>query len=204
MRAEANSGGDFELPPEGMHLARCIKVIDLGTQEQKFKDNVNKQHQVFVMFELPKVLIDVDGEQKPQAISKKYNLSFNSKATFRKDLESWYGRKFKDKDIQESGGFDPSKILGKPATLTVAHSDDGNYANIASVTGVMEGVEVPEQVNPSVLFDLDDFDRDIWDSFSEKMQAWILKSPEAQAAVYGQSMNQDRPAESIADSDLPF
>ena len=195
------SGGNFELAPEGMHLARCIKVIDLGTQEQKWKDQVKHNRQVLVMFELPKVMIEIEGEKKPQAISKKYTLSFNSKANFRKDLESWYGRKFNDKQIAESDGFDPSKILGKPATLTIAHSDDGKYANISSITGVMDGVEIPDQINPSVLFDLDDFDYDVWDTLSEKMKDWIGKSPECEKALAG-----SKPAASAAPAsdDIPF
>lgn len=202
MKAQVN-GSDFELPPEGMHLARCIKIIDLGTQEQKFKDEVKHQHQILVMFELPKVMIEIDGEKKPQAISKKYNLTFSQKATFRKDLESWYGKKFNDKQIAESEGFDPSKILGKPATLTISHSEDGRYANISAITGVMDGIEVPDQVNPSVLFDLENFDQEVWDSFSEKMQDWILKSPEAQAVVNGSS-NTASTTTADFDDDFPF
>ncbi len=205
MRAEVSKGGDFELPPAGMHLARCIKVIDLGTQAQKYKGQEKDVHQILVMFELPKVMIEIDGEEKPQAISSKYTLSFNKKARLRKDLESWYGVQFNDKDIQDSGGFDPAKILGKPATLTIVHSEDGNYANIASITGVMDGVDVPDQVNKSVLFDLSNFDSSIWDSFSDGMKNWILRSPEAQLVVNGKSDPDQQSAVTDPElNDLPF
>ena len=32
LTVKATGGGDFELTPEGAYIARCIKVIDLGTQ----------------------------------------------------------------------------------------------------------------------------------------------------------------------------
>ena len=197
------SGGNFELAPEGMHLARCIKVIDLGTQEQKWKDQVKHNRQVLVMFELPKVMIDVDGEQRPQSISKKYTLSFNAKANFRKDMETWFGR-FSDKQIAESKGFDPSKLVGRPAAINIAHSDDKKYANIKSITGVMEGLTVPDQINPSVLFDLDDFDYDVWDTLSEKMKDWIGKSPECEKALAGSKPTASTAPVADDFDDIPF
>ena len=39
--------------PIGMHKARCIKVIDLGTQKQDFKGDVSWKRQALVIWELP-------------------------------------------------------------------------------------------------------------------------------------------------------
>ena len=183
MKATTGGGGSFELPKEGLTIGRCYRVIDLGTQENKFKSEVSYKRQILVMFELPHQLMDYDGEQMPMSISKKYNLSFNSKSNLRKDMEAWYGKKFNDKDIEQSGGFDPSKVVGKSAQILIEHSIDGNYANIAGLMPLAEGQTCPEQVNPSFVFDLDEFDRDKWDTLSEKMKQWIAKSPEAQKAL---------------------
>jgi len=32
-----NKGGDFESTPPGMHLARCYRIVDLGTQKSSSK-----------------------------------------------------------------------------------------------------------------------------------------------------------------------
>ena len=31
-----SSGGDFKPVPAGLHLARCYRIIDLGTQRSEF------------------------------------------------------------------------------------------------------------------------------------------------------------------------
>ena len=32
MKWSDTGGGDFEQPPIGTHMARCVRVIDIGTQ----------------------------------------------------------------------------------------------------------------------------------------------------------------------------
>ena len=139
------------------------------------------------------------------SISKKYRLSFNKKAALRLDMEAWYGKTFSDKDIENSGGFDPAKILGRPGLMTIKYSEDGQYANIASMMNIPEGTVVPEQINKSLIFDLDEFDRTIWDELSQKMQTWISQSPEAQE-VLGEGKKPEQQQAPIDDGfeDIPF
>jgi len=206
MKAQATQEAERELPPEGLTIGRCIKLIDLGTQESKYRDSVKHNRQILVMFELPDHRMELDGKDVPMAISKKYTLSFNSKSNLRKDMEQWYGTKFDDKQIEASGGFDPSKILGRPAQLMIVHNDSGGktYANISGLMPLMAGVEAPNQENPSVLFDLDEIDWDVYDSFSEGMKSWIAKSPEFQELEATRSGSaQPEPVKEDYD-DLPF
>ena len=210
MKAPTSGGGDFELPPAGLTVGTCFKVIDLGTQEGSYKGKPKLNHQILVAFELPKhrMQFEKDGVEKdlPMSISKRYNLTFSAKARLRQDMEQWYGKKFDDKQIEASGGFDPSKILGRPAQIMIVHSEDGKYANIEGLMPLAEGMAAPDQENPSVLFDLDDIDWDIWDSFTDGMQSWIGKSPEMNAALNARgNVTEPAPAGEKEDyDDIPF
>ena len=212
MKAPTGGGEDRELPPAGLTIGTCIKVIDLGTQERKYQEQVKHNREILVMFELPKhrIKLEVDGVEKdlPMAISKKYTLSFNKKATLRKDMEQWYGKKFDDKQIEAAGGFDPSKILGRPAQIMITHNETpkATYANIEGLMPLADGMPAPEQENESVLFDLDEFDINTWESFGEGMQKWIGKSPEM-AAILDRMNGSSAPAAPAADipeDDIPF
>ena len=203
MKAEVSGGGDFQNPKPGVTIGRCYGVIDLGTQMTSY----GAKHKILIQFELPTQLMERDDEKVPMMVSKQYTLSFNSKANLRKDMEAWYGKKFNDKDIEQSGGFDPSKVVGKPAQLLLEENDTGDkvYINIATLMPLAEGQSCPEQVNPSFVFDLDEFSLDKWDTLSEKMKQWIAKSPEAQQALGNGQPEQAN--EAVVDdgfNDLPF
>jgi len=45
----AKSGGEQSYPkvPIGVHKARCIKVIDLGTQRQEYSGEISWKRQIF-------------------------------------------------------------------------------------------------------------------------------------------------------------
>ena len=44
--AKKSGGGDFTPVPPGMHLARCYRVIDLGTQSGTYLGVVTKKQKV--------------------------------------------------------------------------------------------------------------------------------------------------------------
>lgn len=155
-----------ELIPAGTHVARCIGVIDLGTQySEKFG---NSSRKVLVKWELPDELMD-DG--KPVGTSKKYTLSLNEKANLKKDLESWLGRSITEQEQKE--GYPLGNLLGKPCLLSIIHTQSGDktYANIASVMGVPKGTPVPAQFNPMTTYDVEDGKNAVF----EKLPDWIKK-----------------------------
>lgn len=94
--------GNYEQPPVGTHLARCIKVIDIGTQKGEFQGKVTMKRQVIIGWELPNETM-TEGEHagKPFGVSKFYTASLNEKANLRADLANWRGRDFTP---QELGG----------------------------------------------------------------------------------------------------
>jgi hypothetical protein len=75
----SGGGGGFTPVPPGMHLARCYRVIDLGTQSGTFQGVVTKKPKVMFQFEVHSEddagnsLVTDKGE--PMSISKNFSLS---------------------------------------------------------------------------------------------------------------------------------
>lgn len=197
-----NSGGDFELAPTGMHIARCYAVIDLGTHiDPTFG---KKKHYVRVVHELPNTkMTNEKYAGKPFSISNRYNLSHNEKALLRIHLEGWYGKKFNDRDLDAAGGFDLSKLLGRPSFINVVHSEDGKYANVQSINPVPAGMECPLQINPTVMFTFENFDQHVFESLSPKTQEFIKESDEWLSLGAGPEAK-SAPAADFQDDDIPF
>lgn len=175
MFASDTGGGTFEQPPVGTHIARCIKLIDIGTQKGEYQGQPTMKRQIIMTWELPSELISTgDAKGKPFVISKFYTLSLGEKATLRKDLSAWRGRDFTDDELIK---FDVRSVLGKPCMLSVIHSDKAK-AKVAAVMAAMKGVSVPAQCNPSFVFSLDEFNQAHYDSLSDGIKKMVMASPE--------------------------
>ncbi len=185
-------GGNFEPTPAGTFIARCYRFLDLGSHEQTFQgESKGLKRLVMIGFELPtELMTSGDYAGKPFTIHKRYTWSTHEKATMRKDLESWRGRKFNDNDFGP-GGFDVRNLLGVPCTLSIAHSekDGSTYANITGIGPAMKGIQIPELINTKVFLDLEPetFDREVYESLSDKLKAFIAESPEYRAILGGKS-----------------
>lgn len=178
--SESSGGGDFEQAPTGAQVARCIKLIDIGTQTGEWQGKPTHKRQVIVTWELPKCLM-TEGEYagKPFTISKFYTASLGEKASLRHDLVAWRGREFTP---QELAGFDAKNILGKACMLGITRNDKGK-SRATTVMQVPQGLEVPEQINPSFYFSLDDFSHEAFDQLSKGIKAMVEASPEYEMIV---------------------
>jgi hypothetical protein len=182
-------------------------VIDLGTHiDERFKNDKgepSRKHKIQIQWELPGSMMEYKGEQKPMMATKRYSLSVHEKASLRKDLESWYGKTFDDREL-EAKGFDVEKLLGRPALLNISHSEDGKYANIKSVNPPMKGVEQAPQLNASRLFDLDAPSAAVWATLSDKTREFISKCEEVKSGKAILPGNESAEAFRSTDEDIPF
>lgn len=201
MKWTDTGGGDFEQAPVGSHVARCVKIIDIGTQKGEYQGQANIRRQCIVGWELPLELMkEGDHAGKPFTVSRFYTASLGEKANLRKDLENWRGRAFTEQELM---GFASKNILGKPCMLSVTHNEKGK----ARVTGVMalpKGMDVPEQVNPSVYFSLDEFDQAVFDALSDGYKKLIQASPEYQHIAAGGARKQPAGKFDDMEDDIPF
>ena len=201
--ARANAGGNYEPIPEGTYTAICYSIIDLGMQvNEKFG---NSSHKVMFTWELPDETINIDGEDKPRAISKEYTLSLGEKANLRKELEAWRGKAFTK---EEMDGFDVKNVLGKPCQIQIIHktSATGNVrANISAIMGLPKGMKLGEPTNPTLYFDMTDPKAlELFDTLPEWIRTKVAAS-ETWRALKAQDKIVNMPGTIIEeDDDLPF
>jgi hypothetical protein len=198
----SSAGGDFKPIPEGSYIATCVRVIDMGTQITTFQGADKLQRKVLIVWEVPDEMVEYEGEQRPALLMQRYTASLSDKATMRKHLEAWRGRRFTDDELK---GFDLKNVLGKSCQVQVIHSENGAYANIAAIMALPKGTKAPDIYHPLVNFSLDEgeFSEGIYDGLSDKLKAQIATSPEYKART-GQVVDRpgERPTEEFARADL--
>lgn len=197
-----DSGKEFEQPPVGTHAARCVKVIDIGTQQGEYQGKKTFKRQVIIGWELPnEFMTEGDHAGKPFTVSRFYTASLSEKANLRADLANWRGRDFTKEEL---AGFDAKNILGTPCMLSLTLNDK-NKVRVTGVMALPKGMPVPKAINPLVYFSLepDEYDDGIFQNLSDGYKKMIVESPEYKDL-------DDVPAPATAgsvadmDDDIPF
>jgi hypothetical protein len=200
----------FELPPADSHVAVGYRIIDLGTQQIEWQGTKKRQHKILISWELDALMTEGENAGKPFTMHKRYTYTFDPKGALRPDLEAWRGRPFTEQEIED---FKLNKLLGAPCLMGIVHNkkDGKTYANISSIMKLPKGMTAKPLINPTVDFDLSDFDQTIYDSFSDGLKETIALSPEyAEATNKGKPHQDDvtghtetRPSTSL-DDEIPF
>ena len=202
--SESSGGHDFEQAPTGAQVARCVRLIDIGTQDGEWQGKPTKKREVVITWELPNCLM-TEGEYagQPFIVSSFFTASLSETANLRKMLIAWRGRDFTPEELL---GFDARNILGKTCMLNLISKNGKTKVN--TVMQLPKGMPVPEQINPTVYFSLDEFNQEVFDNISKGIKAKIEKSPEYQAI--GQKGNgfedlaNDLPWVDEQEEDIPF
>jgi hypothetical protein len=209
MIVTAGSESTFKPVPEGTHLARCYRIVDLGTQESTYLGQVKSQRKVMLQFEVHgddehgNALVTRAGE--PMSISKNYTLSIGEKARLRQDLESWRGRAFTP---EERKGFELKNLLGVWGMISVIKTVGENgkeYANINAITPVPAVVKkngLPSFFNEAKIFQIDSPDMELFETFSDYLRAKIENSPEWRSRQNRKPVNSE--SSDYLDEDIPF
>lgn len=177
-----STGGDFELTPTGSYIARCFKMIDIGTQPSWNPDQ-RSQRKVIITWEL---LEDEDGEKvamgdgRPFAVSETYTLSISPKANLRKAIDSWRGLAFSD---EEAEAFDITKLLDSYCRIGIIHkpSKDGTrtYANVGSIGFTKKK---PKAINEASWWSVEQPDMKVFETFPDFIKDKIKQSDEFRVA----------------------
>ena len=208
--ASSSGGTDFQLAPAGNHLARCYRIVDMGSHQNSYGNVLRK---ILISWELHGEdenglgLSTADG--KPLMISGNYTLSLSEKATLRALLEAWRNKPF---SLDELNGFDITALLDKWCMVTIVHEtskhNQKTYANVKAVAPVPQAIKkngLPDGINKivSVSLEPDAFDRSLFDALSDGLKKKIMESPEYKK-IGGGSVA--KPAVDLAslDDDVPF
>lgn len=207
LMAKDPGGSEFEPIEEGMFHAVCYSIIDLGTQYNK---TFNKSaRRVLITWEIPNQRLDIksdDGQtvSMPRAISKEYTLSLHEKASLRKDLESWRGKRFTETELK---GFNVFNVIGANCTIQVLHhkkidstGQEKTYANIVAIMPIMDKNNSLDPENPKRMFSFEESS-----SIPQGLPNWIasklLDSEEMQDVS---ESNEEIPPIGTYDDDIPF
>lgn len=197
-----SEGGQYENPPPGSYIARCISLVDLGTQHhQGYQGREGyTSRDVRIGFELPLKLMkgEFDDRMKgrPFGVSIICAMVLSANSRLKKLLSGWRGRAMTRDEIAT---FNPKSLLGKACRLQLVQN--GDYVNIDSIAPLSElengqKETCPKQVNPSVFFSLEpnEFDSKVFSALGKKTQDKISQSPEF-AALTGKDDSPVSPPE---------
>ena len=196
----ANGGNDTPSYPTvsvGVHKARCVRVIDLGTQQNDYQGQISWKRQVMLIWEVPS---ETDNKGEPLTISKFYTLSLNEKANLANDLVSWRGRPFTE---TEKKAFDISKVAGKPCSINVILNQNGK-PKVSTVMPIGKNDEIAQQLHPNMVFSITDFQEkkmEVFNQLPEGIRNIILKSKELEGTEK-QDLGDENNAQDLGD--IPF
>jgi len=208
---DSGGGGSFTPVPPGMYLARCYRIIDLGTQRSDGQYGPKSLQKVMLQFEVHgeddagKSLTTAKGEA--MSISKNFTLSLAEKATLRIDLQTWRGKNFTREELE---GFELKNVLGAWAMLNVSKSIGNNgkeYTNIVTINSVPKQLreKLPTPSNKTAMFAIENPDMALFETFSNSLKLKIEASPEWQARSSKPSKLANPGVEfEDLDSDIPF
>jgi hypothetical protein len=212
--ATNEGGGDFELVPAGVYLARCFKMVDIGTQpaQQVGGKTFKAARKVILYWEL--LADDEDNQVRmesgdPFSVSKEYTLSMWETANLRQDLDSWRGVPFTEEQAKD---FDITNLLDKFCKIQVVHkkSKDGKktYAN---VDAIMTTRKTAEGVNAISGFSITNPDMELFETFSDYIkdkiraaQEWKVGTQDGDISPEGKVIVNEDGGEPIPMDSVPF
>lgn len=197
--ASESSQKSFPPAPEGTHMARCIMLVDMGTQLNPMFGKWARKARI--AFELPteKAVFDEQRGLEPYVVGNNYSLSLDSKSNLRKLLKAWRGREFTAEELK---GFELKNILGTPCLLTIGHKQkadsDKVYTEILNVSPLMKGMTCPERILPLTMYEIEQGKScPAWEALPDWMKKEIEKCREWTNPPIPNTASQ------IDDSDVP-
>lgn len=209
INATTNGNTPRELIPTGNYIARCYKMIHIGTVEEIILGEKKVLNKVRIGWELPtelRVFNEEKGEQ-PLVIDKEFTLSLYEKSALRGVLKSWRGKDFTE---EEAKCFDITKLLGVQCMINIIHKPSKRdaskiYEEIAGITAVPKGITVPAQINSTFCLDYDNFDESKFNSLPDFIKQKMQTSMEYSALIQPNHIEFKSDNEPTKEeSDLPF
>tara|TARA_R100000458_G_C8183629_1_gene179795 strand:- start:175 stop:744 length:570 start_codon:yes stop_codon:yes gene_type:complete len=167
-----DSSPKYPTIPLGVQKARCISVLDLGTQENNWQGEISWKRKVWFEWEVPE---HTDSNNEPLTTGKFYNVSFYEKSNLSKDLTSWRGKPF---SAQEKKQFNMGDMLGQTCQIQIMEKDSGKQ-QIVSIMPLKD--DINQQYHKSKLFSIEDYqkgNKEVFNQLKEGMRNIILRSKE--------------------------
>jgi hypothetical protein len=190
-------GSDFELPPEGRHVAALVRFVDIGLQPGKFGVSRNAE-----------LAFEIDGETtadgRPMLAFKRiFNLSNRSK-NFREVVRAL-------SNMHDISGVNTADLIGKRCEIVVEHvtTDDGSeFANV-ECRPLKGKAPSSEPLSETVFFSLHpaEFREEDLKEVSDRQREKIKASETYKTLIADRKFgaaSKGRPADDIIDDSIPF
>ena len=210
IKVPKSASKNIPLLEAGTYVGRCFKMIHQGTNDEVILGKTKTLNKVRLYWELPDEMMVFDEEkgEQPRVISKEFTLSLHEKSNLRKTLESWRGKTFTAKELDD---FDLTKLMGAACMITVIHKatkDGKEYVQISSITKLMKNMKCPKQVNETFVFGFDPFEPEKFDQLPDFIKEKVQTSVEYREIVGGEKpveIEETHEVEAIDEADdLPF
>lgn len=146
-----NEQKEREVMPAGNYVATLYSIVQIGTVKDSYMGEEKMMPKVRFTWEIPKLMREFDGEQKPMVIGREYTISWGEKANLRKVVTGMLG------ESPDDEGFDLKSLLGRSCMLQVINGvgkESGRkYAAIGAVAQLPEEVTKPSQFNKDTYLD---------------------------------------------------
>jgi len=196
----------YNLLEAGSYPTRLYTVIHIGRVPLERQGETKMIDKVRLTFEFPtetKVFKEEKGEQ-PYVLSCEFTLSMHEKASLRKFLEGWQGKRMSD---MEAINTDIEEWIGREGLANVVHSEGKNgntYANIQSISPLPKGLVCPPAVNPPfVLNYAEQWSQEKFDGLPDFIKEKIRQSDQY-IAKYSNKNEAAGPSEEIHLEDIAF
>lgn len=178
---------DNGIPRKGTQIATLVGVVVLGKQARQFQGE-DKAPAVLInlTYELPTDLIKTDEGNLPRWIGQnRLAFSRNEKATLAKAVKAL-------DPLDECKG-DLAKLIGRACLLAIEHHkkpDMTDFAKVANISPMMEGIPVPALISEPMVFDFYDPNIEVFNKLPKWTQEIItnaldFKGSKLEAALSG-------------------
>lgn len=169
MIARDNGGISIPALEDGVYMAVCCGLIDIGMQKsEQFKTESRK---MMIQWQVIGQDFEYNGQMTPRKLQKQYGYSLGNKSNLKKDLEAWRGKAFTEEELK---GFDLGNILNVPCQLQILNKErvgKSNYNDIAGIMALPKGIAVPKLTDHElIMLDLEDSNTF---QYIHKVQNWI-------------------------------
>jgi hypothetical protein len=169
----------YETLDAGVYAGRCIRVVDVGTQNKTFKGEHKQVREIIITWEVSELMED----GRPFIVSWRGTNSLNTKAKMFKLLSDWRGKPFTE---AEAATFSPENILDKPCLLNVIQEEwtdkEGNPRISNKVTGAMplpKGMKCDDRFNDLLSFGINDIPV-LFEKLYPSEKGWVRRSIEGE------------------------
>lgn len=163
-----------ELLAADNYMARCCKVVHIGTTEYEKNDTTYENNKAILYFE-------IIGAAEPTLVSEEVILDTNKDSKFRKLLNTWRGTDLTD---EEAEAFDITVLAGKPCMVNVGHEtiryEGGSFdkEKVLSINKMPSSIKCPEGKVAPVVLDYDNWQTEVFDQLPNYIKKKIMASKE--------------------------